>query len=244
MPDYQYPGDDVLPDGSLNWWTRWRLRAPQWPILLAAVLFGGYSFWIFRSPAVAMVGGIKVEGFCYAALFFALLAVVRGAQVSVRYSMELAYRVSHQSLHLRTWCLPWLFLIAAVIYFAIGEQWPMRVAFWWSHSALERLADKALADPDNAPQLAGQWAGVYRIAGVEVIGTTVVLYLGQDKRDYGFVRAPGAVNEMIQNQNRFAPLDYQQCEAFPEGEDRVGKRIGDDWFVMYSWYWLVKVGWS
>jgi hypothetical protein len=247
MPDYHYPGDDGLPNGPLNWWTRWRLRAPQWPFLLAAMLFGAYYFWRYRTPSVAMVGGSYIKDFFPAALSFGLLAVIRGVQVLLRYSAELEYRTPHQFLRFRSWCLPWLFLIAAVIYFAIGDNWPMRVSFWWSRSALDHLADKALADPDNASQLAGKRAGVYRIAGAEVIGSTVVLYLDNDKGSYAFVRVPGTLPNKIQNQNAYGGLEYQQSSDFPKNgthDDRVGERIGDDWFVMYSWYWLVKVGWS
>ena len=178
MPNYSYPGDDGISDAPLDRWTRWRLRAPQWPFLLAAVLFGGYFFWRYHSPAVAMDGLCYIEDFCLAALFFGLLAVIRGAQVLVRYSTELTYRTPHQFLRFRSWCLPWLFLIAAVIYFGIGEQWPLRVSFWWSRPGLDRLANKALADPDNAHHLAGQWAGLYRIADVEVSGSNVIaIYL-------------------------------------------------------------------
>jgi hypothetical protein len=238
MSDYSYPGDDGLPDAPLDWWTRWRLRAPQWPFLLAAVLFGGYFFWEYRSPAIAVNLLSHIGGFFFGALFFGLLAVVRGAQVLVRYSTELTYRTPHQFLRFRSWCLPWLFLIAAVIYYGVGEDWPMRISFWWSRSALDRLANKALADPDNAHLLAGQWAGVYRIVSVEVIGSTVILYLDEDKRSEGFVREPRTSSDNIQNQDPVESGDYHLFTTFPKGgdlENRVGKRMSDEWFVMYSY---------
>ena len=79
-----------------------------------------------------------------------------------------------------------------------------------------------------------------------MIGKTVVLYLGRDRGSYGFARVPGAETNLIDNSSK-AENDPQRCADFPKGEgsrDLEGKRIEGDWFVLYSWYWLVKVGWS
>jgi hypothetical protein len=248
MPEYHYPGDDGLLDEPLDWWTRLRLRAPWWPYVLAAVLFGCWYFWRYRSPTVAMVGWTAVEDFWLAALFFGLLAGLRGYQVLVRYCAEIECGVPHQFFRLRSWCMPWLFLIAAGIYFGIGEQWPMRVCFWCSRPALDHLANEALADPPNAQLLAGQWAGLYRIEGVRVLGASVVLYLDEDEGNYAFVRAPGATKDLIHHHGNHADDDDREYPEFPAASksesDLLGKRLNDDWFVMYSWYRLVKVGWG
>jgi hypothetical protein len=227
MADYQYPGDDGLPDGPLNWWTRWRLRAPHWPFLLAAVLFGGYYFWKYRSPAVAMSEWTQIKDTDIAALFFGMLALIRGVQVLLRYSAELEYRAPHQIRRFRSWCLPWLFLIAVVIYFGIGENWPLRVSFWWSRSALDRVANEALADPDHAYLLAGKGAGLYRVAGVEVSGKSVAISVEQGNHTSGFVRAPTK------------PTDTPYINFSEDADEGWGaKWIKDDWFVIYpmqSW---------
>jgi hypothetical protein len=137
-------------------------------------------------------------------------------------------------------------LIAAATYLILWWQLPMQAAFLLSRSALDRVADKALADPAKAYQLAGRWAGLYRIAGVKVLGSTVVLYLGKDRGSYGFTRVPGAEQDYIYNRRGLEDRPEYHRD-FPSGdghEDRVGSRVVGDWFVMYSSYWRVKVGWS
>jgi hypothetical protein len=128
----------------------------------------------------------------------------------------------------------------------VSSQFPMHASILLSRSSLDDIADEALTDPANAPLLAGRRTGLYRIAGVEVIGSTVVLYLGQDRGSYGFARVPGATSDVIYNRpdSEDDPQDYR---AFPGGHgfsELEGKRLMGDWFVMYSCYWLVKVGWS
>jgi hypothetical protein len=124
----------------------------------------------------------------------------------------------------------------------VQSELPLRASVLVSRPLLDRLADKALADPANAHHLAGRWAGLYHVAGVEVLGNTVVLYLGEDKGSYGLLRVPGATTDAIND-----PPDLLPFPDFPKGagaEGPSGKRASGDWFVMYSWYWLVKVGWS
>ena len=128
----------------------------------------------------------------------------------------------------------------------IWSQLPMRVSFLLSRPGLDSMADEAFADPVNAHLLAGRWAGLYRINGVEVIGNTVVLYLNKDKGSYGFARVPGAAGDLIFNVPGDEDSPHYQRD-FPKQvglKDPEGKRIAGDWFVMYSSYWLVKVGWA
>lgn len=215
MPEYHYPGDNGLPASPLSWWTRVRLRASWWPYMVLALLFGGWLFWKYRSPSVAMKHMTPLDDYFLAILFFGGLAVIRGAQVLVRYSAEIECGLPHQFSRLRNWCLPWLFLIAAGIYFGIGEEWPMRASFWWSRSAFDRLADEALADPDNAHLLGGRWAGLYRIDRVEVTGPIVSLYLDKVEGISGFGRGlvPAHTSE-IGKTNVVGLSDWKQLNEY------------------------------
>jgi hypothetical protein len=128
----------------------------------------------------------------------------------------------------------------------LWSEFPMHVSFMLSRPALDGMADEVLNDPANAHLLAGRWAGLYHINGVEVIGNTVVLYLGKDKGNYGFARVPKAAKDAIFNTPGLEDNPHYHGD-FPKRDgpkDPVGKRITGDWFVMYSSYWRVKVGWS
>jgi hypothetical protein len=228
MPEYHYPGDNGLSAEPLDWWTRLRLRAPWWPYVVLAMLFGCWYFWKYRSPAVAMKHMTPLDDYLLAVLFFGLLAIMRGAQVLVRISTEIACGASHQFFRLRNWCMPWLFLIAAVIYFGIGEQWPMRVGFWLSCPAFDRLANEALADPPKAYLLRGRWVGLYYIDKVEVSSSTVALFLDADKGTSGFVLAPKA-KLAISAVFNYAELINAEGVYFQEG-----KQLGDDWYAFWG----------
>jgi hypothetical protein len=227
-------------------WTSWWLRADPWPVLLLALfLMFGY-FWIYRSPTVAMVGLAYYYDFCLGSFLFALLAGGRGVQLLIRNSYEARLKVGSGAWRSRRWFWPWLLFIAAGTYFMLWSQLPMHVAFLLSRPELDRMADEALADPANAHLLGGRWAGLYPISGVQVIGNTVVLYLGKDKGSYGFARVPGATSDVIFNVPGLEENAHYH-RAFPKHEgpkDPEGKRMRGNWFVMYSSYWLVKVGWS
>jgi hypothetical protein len=204
----------------------------------------GY-FWVYRTPTVAMVGLSYYFHFCFGSFLFFLLAVGRRFQVRVRNSFESRLGVRPEAYRSRRWFLPWMLLIGAATYYMVSSQLPMHVAFVLSRAAMDDLADEALADAANANLLAGRWVGLYRINGVEVIGKTVVLYVGSDKGSYGFARVPGAAKDTIHSGTD--PEDPHFHRDFPRrnaSNEATGKRLADDWFLMYSWYWLVKVGWS
>jgi hypothetical protein len=201
----------------------------------------GY-FWVYRSPTVAMVGLAYFDDFCTGSFLFGLLAAARWVQLLLRKSYEARLGTCRS----RPWFWPWFLLIAAATYFMVRWQVPMHASFLVSRPALDRLADEALADPANAHLLAGRWAGLYRVVGVQVIGKTVVLYLGTDRGSYGFARVPGAASDLIFNEpgREDDPRYYRDFPRQGHPEDPQGERLAGDWFVMYSWYWLVKVGWS
>jgi hypothetical protein len=193
-----------------------------------------------------MVGFAYYEDFCLGSFLFGLLAAGRVVQLLLRNLYETRFGVQsgvYQSRH-RFW--PLFFVIAAGTYTLLWSEAPMHVSFFLSRPALDRMADEALKDPANAHLLAGRWAGLYHINGVEVLGKTVVLYLGEDKGNYGFARVPKASGDLILNLP--GRKDYPHYHGdFPKHvdfKDPEGKRITGDWFVMYSSYWRVKGGWS
>jgi hypothetical protein len=243
-------GQDLLipkqNDEALGRWGPWRLRAPAWPILLLALALAAGYFWVYRTPTVSMVGLNYYFDFCLGSFLFGLLAASRGIQLLWRNT--LAARLGSRACASRSsrWFWAWLFLIAAGTCWMVDCRIPMRLSFAISGPPLDHIADEALADPEKAHLLAGQWAGLYHIDGVEVIGDTVVLYLGKDRSSYGFARVPGARTDVIDNRLH-GEEDLRHHQAFPQGKgtgDVEGRRIQGDWFVVYSWYWLVKVGWS
>jgi hypothetical protein len=227
-------------------WKCWCLRATPWPLLvLALVIMFGY-FWVYRSPTVAMVGLAYYYDFCLASSLFGLLAAGRCVQQFVRNSCEVWFGVQTNAFRSRRWFWPWLIVIVAWTHFMLWAQVPMKVAFLLSRPWLDGMADEALADRANAHILADRWAGLYRIMGVEVIGNTVVLYLGENKGSYGFARVPGATDDVIYNTShkKDGPQNHLDFPSQDGHSDPMGRRISDDWFVMYSFYWLVKIGWS
>jgi hypothetical protein len=224
----------------------WWLRADPWPLLLLALALPLGYFWAYRSPTVAMVGLAYYHDFCLGSFLFGLLAAGRVVQLLVRGECELRLGVVSKALRSRRRFWPWLLGVAAGTSLMLDWQVPMYVSFRLSRPALDALADEALADPANAHRLAGRRAGLYRIAGAEVLGRTVVLYLDRDRGSYGFARVPGAASDLIYHGpgSEDSPeyhRDFPAQRGFP---DPVGMRVGGDWFVMYSGYWLVKVGWS
>ncbi len=226
--------------------TVWWLRADPWPMLvLALALMCGY-FWVYRSPTVAMVSLRYYFDFCIGSFLFSLLAAGRGFQLILRSSYVTRLRLRSGEYQSRRWFWRWFLGIAAGTFLMLWTQLPMYVSFLLSRPALDRLANEALADPGKAHPLAGRWSGLYEISGVEVIGNTVVLYIGRDKGTFGFARVPGAPCDAVSNLpgNEDNDSYYRDFPMREGAKDPEGKRIMGDWFVVYSWYWMVKVGWS
>jgi hypothetical protein len=243
MPQAVQPQCDDAPGRPVGRWAGWWLRADPRPLLLLALLLSLAFCWVYRCPTVAMVGPAYHYDFWLGSFLFGLLAAGRCVQLLACNAYEARLGARSRSRR-RFW--PWLAVLAAGTYLLLWLQLPMQAGFLVSRPALDGLADEALADPAKAHLLAGRWAGLYRVAGVEVLGKTVVLYLGKDRGSYGFARVPGAAGDVVFNRpglegdprNR---RDFPR-QANPEGPQ--GERMAGDWFVMYSWYWLVKVGWS
>jgi hypothetical protein len=230
----------------IGWWGRWCLRADPWPILLLALLLAFGYFWVNRSPTVAMVALAYSRDLCLGSALFGLLAAGRSLQLLVRHSCESRYGIQPGGFGSRRRFWPWLAAIAGGTLLMVQLQLPMHIAFLMSRAAMDNLADEAMANPANAHLLAGRWVGMYRVAGVEVIGKTVVIYLGKDGGSYGFARVPGVASDLIYNlpDSENGPHIHRDFPETSPPRDPEGRRISGSWFVMYSGYWRVKVGWS
>lgn len=185
--------------------------------------------------------------FFLGSFLFGLLVAGRGVQLAARNSYEARFGVQKGVYRSRPRFWPWLLVIAVATYFMLRSELPMQASFILSRPALDRIADEALNEPANAHLLAGRWAGLYRIDGVEVMGNTVILSIGKDKGNYGFARVPKATSDVICNMpghedNPHYHGEFPKLDGGPN--DPVGKRITGDWFVIYSSYCRVKVGWS
>lgn len=225
---------------------RWLLRGDPRPLVILALGIPVWYFWEYRSPTVAMVGIAYIHDFCFGEFLFGLLAGARAVQWLARHMAAEVFNVPAKAVRCPHWFWPWVLVIGGGTYFMVGYEVPMRVSFYLSRPFLDRLADEALADPPHAHLLAGHWAGLYRVEGVEVIGSTVVLYLDRDGGRYGFARVPGAPADVIANWTGpgSGPPHHPDFPPHTGSDDRCGMRIADDWFVVYSLYKHMKNGWS
>jgi hypothetical protein len=185
---------------------------------------------------------------CLGPFLFVCLAAARRVQLFAARSYEAKLRVPPGKYRSRGRFGWWLVGIAGLTLGAVWSGLPMHAAFCLSRPGLDALADEALADPANAHRLAGRRAGVYRVQGVEVIGRTVVLCVDRAEGTYGFARVPGAASDYISNVNNGYPSESPHHHGdFPEyryPRDLVGERMAGDWFVVFSGYWRIKLGWS
>jgi hypothetical protein len=233
---------------QLGPWTRWFLRAPPWPSVVVASMVMLQALWPFRMPRATMQPSslVTLELCCSAPVWLLILMMPRLSQLAWRSLIESRLGLPRKVLQTRHPFWPYLVVIALMGYVAVEQHIPFKVATVLSEHAFDELADAALADPKNVHELVGRRAGLYSIAGVEIIGNSVVLYVGRDRGNYGFVRVPNAPADIIFNEPR-DPDNPAQCNDFPktaDGLDPYGKRIFGDWFVMYSFYWSIKDGWS
>jgi hypothetical protein len=226
--------------------TSWWIRADRWPILLLALALLLAYFWVYRTPKVAMVALNYVFDFGLAFFLFAMLAAGRGFQLHLRSCSLAKVGVRADVVQAPRRVLPWLLAITVATYLMLWYRLPMYVSFVLSRPGFEQIAEAALADPANAHLLADRWAGLYYIAGVEVIGSTVVLYVGEDQGTYGFAKVPGAMGDRVWNipGHEGSPDYHRDFPPIDGWKDRMGQRLAGDWFVIYSGYWSVKIGWS
>jgi hypothetical protein len=234
---------------ATGWWGRRLLRAEPWPLLFVALaLLLAYCWW-YSYPTVAMVGLNYYGDFCYGFVLFSAIAASRGVQTFMARSCAAYRKLSFDEVRSRQRFWPWLAAIIAVTFVAVDYEVPMHAGFYLSRPQFDALADEALANPGNAHQIAGRWAGCHRVTGVEIIDETVIFYLDRPEGNYGFARVPGARSDHIFNLPD-KPADRNNHREFPPYRrenyytDPVGQRIAGDWFVVYSSYWRVKVGWS
>jgi hypothetical protein len=226
----------------------WSLIVDPRPLLLIPLAFALRCFWIYRTPTVAMVGLDYYDDFCFGLFLFLLLVAARFIQIVATRSLARRAEFIARPRRSRHWFWPCLFVVGFGTRFMIQSEIPMKVAFRVSRPALDRMADAALIDPENANLLADRWAGLYQIRAVEVIGNTVVLYLDGFSGQYGFARVPGYMGDYIYNDGD--ANNPHHCKDFPRSDHPGGPhgpsgvKIGSNWFVLYNFYWLVKIGWS
>jgi hypothetical protein len=231
----------------IGWFARWCLRAPPWPAVAWVALLMLATFWDYASPRMAMRAlSLQMDLCSNGPMFLVLLLSARVAQFVARAFFERRLNLPRSVLRSRHSFWPYLIGIVILSGYALQQNWPLKVGICLCAPAFDRVADAALADPDNAKKWTGQWVGLYYIRGVEVIGKTVVLYTNKHRGDYGFARVPSARADFIMNH----PDHDEPCKEFPkqgnrEGQgDPVGTRLEGDWFVMYSHFWFLKDVWS
>jgi hypothetical protein len=147
---------------------------------------------------------------------------------------------------------PWLILATGFTVAMFYSRLPMQFCFEFSRASFDKLAQTALRDRADLQKYARRWVGLYQLAGVRVIGDTVVLYIGTFGGSYGFARVPGAKTDIVFNvSGSEAHPDYYK--DFPEQDgmdpagrmvDPIGRRVDGDWFVIYSDYRESKRGCS
>ncbi len=74
-------------------WAAWWLRADPWPLLLLPLLLMIRSFWVYRSPTVAMVLHSYYDDFCCGIFLLGMLVAGRRFQLVVRNWYEAHYQV-------------------------------------------------------------------------------------------------------------------------------------------------------
>ena len=114
-----------------------------------------------------------------------------------------------------------------------GDHRPLRICFRQSEVEMDRIADELLASTSAGRIDVDKTAGYYHVTSGRVVDGAAILRL--DRSDwshefYGFIRIPDHHGE----------IDGEKY-GLP---DSGFKHVGGDWFVFYSLYWSVKIGWS
>lgn len=236
---------EKYPAVPIGGWEGIALRANPRPLIWVTLAVMLVFLWIARTPYHSMVGVFYLSFFPFGCLPIILL---RKWQIDEKIKLEKRLGLEPNLLRTESPFRFWFVPIVAVTWLCLYAQFPMTFAFRYSRPSLDRIADEALADPSYAERFTGQWAGLYSISKVEVIGKTVVLYTsGFEKDCWGFARAPDALAAYIYH----IPERFNES-AHPDGNfrdfpprsgfhDPTGKRIMGDWFVVYSSYWYHKL---
>lgn len=212
-----------------------------WPCSALVAIDFAMWFWLIRSPEY-LIGESKDITIPIIVMSFGLIAVLRLLQVFLRSGSQGSTTARWRS---RAF---WLCLIATMglsVTMAINEL-PLRLCFRLSRTSFDRVAQAALRDRANLQIYSDTWVGLYRLAGVEVIGGTVILYADKPGGVYGFARIPGAKTDVVFNMtgleaNRFYFNDFPKQIGI---NDPIGRRIEGDWFLVYPDYKTSKRGWN
>ncbi len=239
----------------IGWWPRFLLSANPVPGIALTALLMGFVLWIFSLPNLSMFALAYPCWFFLNSMLFLPILLLREAQLSLSRFLSKRWglpRDEHGSRKLfRYWSLGIFVISWLLIYF----QTPLTCGFALSRAELDRIADEALAQPDNLDRFRGRWAGIYRIYEVKIIGRTVA-FCTRSSEMWGFARAPGAPHQQIRSstmpEEELSSYAHFHFRDFPiEAEAREnwisdieGERLHGDWFVFYSGYWRQKIGWS
>ena len=211
------------------------LRGNPWPAVLWSTFLLFCAFWRLRLPQSAMGAPALPEFLATAPI---LMIGGRVTQLFLRSVFQGIYGLSSIELRSRRWFWPYFTGLVMFGYFAVSGRWPLGLGFAMSRSAMDRVADQALADPARASRFVGQRVGPYEIKGVQVVGETVLLYLDEENGSLGFARVPRAKTHTIRAKAGRLN-DHEICDDLPNdsrSHDRVGMRVGGSWFVVYSSY--------
>lgn len=234
-------------DRPIGHWEMWLLRADPRPLLLIAAIVAFSYMWKYHTPLTAKVGGTYVHDYFDRVYMLVLFAALRWVQRSAQKRCETRLGLPEGAHASRIWFWPPLALIATGTLYAIQCEAPLYVAFHLSRPGLDALADEAIRDPVKAPLLAGRRAGLFRIEGVEVIGRTVLLYIDHEKGMYGFAHIPNTDRPFVQNVPKSEDPKFRFADFPPTHDlrhDPRAERIAGDWFVVFSGYLKIRVGWS
>ena len=196
-----------------------------------------YYLWVLRLPAESIRASWYWEFYFFCLLLFGL----RAPQKMLRWLLIGWWPLPQES---RRWFLPWISAIIVLGSMAAENRWPLKLAVYLSRPAFDRLADEAIADPNNASSLSGRWVGLYRIGGVQVVGTNLVaLHLRSERGNYGFLRMPNGPAHIQHFYENYPDHPEQPAKPYEGGGDAIW-RVARDWYVMFNSYWAVKDGWS
>lgn len=226
----------ALPIGGM---TGLMLRAIPWLNIWLTLAVMLLFIWWSRNPFPSMVGLFYPFFFLFGCLPIVLLRVL---QTLIRRALEMKLGLEPNRLKTGSSFRYFFIPIVTVTWLIIYSQLPLGLAFDWSQTSLDRMADEALANPDDLERFCGRWAGLYAISHVEIIGQTVLLRTGGNMQScYGFARVPSARSDTIFHSQRDfehnVPLDANTWEFLPGDrniERPVGKRVNEKWFIVYS----------
>jgi hypothetical protein len=186
--------------GTFVWWkTGPHLRLPDRRLALSAALI------------CAWVGALDAYFLNMTGQALSLLAATFIFPLILGFGASWSAQVTRRGISpRRKSAVVWLVVLAVVAspVSMVFTHWPLRLAFFLSRPALDRLADRVAAGETPGPE----WAGLYRIVTTEgsTWGEVALITLDRRGGDSGFVRAGGPVPQgripLMVNSNYYVRL--------------------------------------